>query len=135
MLAVLAGATAPARQAVPTPDPVVQLLTSLQSAMVTNSVSAVRALEAPELPTLDGAGFEVSLLQGQITSATIRERDREAVAGGVRILAEFLVTRQGAGQIPTSPLRASISAMSSASSPDDGWLITMRSMSTPSFVA
>jgi len=101
MLAVLAGATAPARQAVPTPDPVVQLLTSLQSAMVTNSVSAVRALEAPELPTLDGAGFEVSLLQGQITSATIRERDREAVAGGVRILAEFLVTRQGAGQITT----------------------------------
>jgi len=101
LVTVLLGVSAPARQATPTPDPVAPLLSSLASAIAANDVAAFRALLSPRIPELDSVAFEVSLIGGGVTGATVRERDRERTAGATRVLAEFLVNRSGAGQITT----------------------------------
>ncbi len=101
LVTVLLGVSAPARQATPTPDPVAPLLSSLAAAIAANDVAAFRALLSPRIPELDSVAFEVSLLSGGVTGATVRERDRERTAGATRVLAEFLVNRSGAGQITT----------------------------------
>lgn len=101
VLALLAGVTAPARQAVPTADPVAPVLAALQTTIAANDIGAFRALTAPQLPSVDRLAFEESLLAGGVTAATVRERDRELATEGARILVEFLVNRNGAGQIAT----------------------------------
>ena len=101
VLTALLGIPAAAQQTAPAPDPVAELLQSLQTAIASNNVGAFRALLAPDLPRLDAATFEVTLLGGGVTAATVRERDRGATAAGTRVLAEFLVNRSGAGQITT----------------------------------
>ncbi len=101
LISVLIGVTVPARQSAPAADPVTAVLASLQTAISTNDLAKFRALLSPSLPDLDGVGFEVSLLSGGVTAAVVRERDRSAVSGGLRVLAEFLVDRHGAGQIST----------------------------------
>lgn len=101
LLALMAGATTPARQATGAPDPVAPLLASLQTAIAANNIGAFRALAGPRLTEDDSLGFQGSLLSGGATAAIVRERDREVHAGGMRLLAEFLVDRGGAGQIAT----------------------------------
>lgn len=101
LLSLLLGVTAPARQAVPSTDQVAQLLASIRSAVAANDVAAFRALQTTQLRQFEGIAFEISLLSGGVTAATVRERDRESVEGGTRVLAEFLVNRNGAGQITT----------------------------------
>lgn len=102
MLSVLLGTVAPAgQQSVPAPDPLTQALTAVQTAIATNRRDAFHALCAPQLSDIDSLGFELSLFGPDVTAATVRERDREVVAGGSRVLAEFLINRNGAGQIAT----------------------------------
>ena len=98
-MSVLLGVVAPAQQPTPAPDPVTQALTAVQTAIATNNINVFHALCAPQLPELDGLGFQVSLFGATVTGATVRERDREVVPGGSRVLAEFLIDRNGAGQI------------------------------------
>ena len=101
LLVLLLGVRAPAQQPAPAPDAVTQLLAALQAAIAANNIGAFRALLSPRLPALDGVAFEVTLLNGGVTTATVRERDRGATAMGTRVLAEFLINRDGAGQITT----------------------------------
>ena len=96
----LAGAS-PAGRAAPQSDAIPDLLGRLERAIVANDVGAFRALASPRLAELDQFLFELTLFGPDVTAATIRERDREAVAGGSRVLAEMLVERQGAGRIAT----------------------------------
>lgn len=86
---------------VPTTDPVASLLASVQSALATNNVAAFRELAAPGLPVGDRSSFELLLFSKDVSSAVVRERDREAISGQTRVLAEMLVNRHGAGQIAT----------------------------------
>lgn len=100
-LVLLLGNRAPAQQQAPAPDPIDAATAMLQRAVLNNDLQAFRALTAPQLPELEGLGFEVSLLGGGITAATFRERDRELIGGGARVLIEVLAERGNAGQITT----------------------------------
>lgn len=101
MLCLLVGVTTPARQAAPAADPVSPILAALRGAIATNDAPVFRGLTSPRLSTIESASFEVSVLSGGVTGATVRERDRQPMTGGIRVLAEFLVNRNGAGQITT----------------------------------
>ena len=100
-LVLLLGNHVPAEQQAPAPDPVDAATATLQRAVLNNDLQAFRALTAPQLPELEGLGFEVSLLGGGITAATFRERDRQLIGGGARVLIEVLAERGNAGQITT----------------------------------
>jgi hypothetical protein len=101
VLLVLFGVTARAQQSTQPPDAVTQLITALQTAISGNDVSAFRALASPRLAELEGLAFELAFLSGGVTAATVKERDRGANAEITRVLAEFLINRNGAGQIAT----------------------------------
>ena len=97
---LLAGSALPARQARGA-DPIAPALETLRRALAANDVAAFRALTDPQLPDFEALSFEVAMLGGGVTSASLRERDREAVSGGTRVLIEVLADRNGAGQIST----------------------------------
>lgn len=85
----------------PAADPVAPLLASVQAALTTNNIAAFRSLHAPELALGDRTAFELLMFSADVTSAVLRERDREVVDGKARVLVEMLVDRHGAGQIAT----------------------------------
>lgn len=101
VVVVSLASAAPMGHVGPQADGIADLLTRLERAMTANDVAAFRALVSPRLPELDQFLFELTLFGDDVTAATIRERDRESVAGGSRVLAEMLVERHGAGRIAT----------------------------------
>ena len=101
IVALLLGVTTPASHAVPAQDPVTTGLIALRTAIATNDGAAFRAMLSTEIPSLDVISFEISLLSRGVTAVTARERDREPISGGTRVLEEFLIERDGVGQIAT----------------------------------
>jgi hypothetical protein len=95
---VTASLTAAPRQAV---DPVAQVLAGIQAAAQTHRVDAFRQFADASLDDLQQLGFEITVFGDDVTNVAVRERDREAVSGGSRVLVEILVDRKGSGQIST----------------------------------
>jgi len=95
---VTVGVTAAPRQSV---EPVAQVLADIQAAAQTHQIEGFRRFAAPQLDDLQQLGFEITVFGDDVTGAAVRERDREAVPGGSRVLVEILIDRGGSGQIST----------------------------------
>jgi hypothetical protein len=98
LLLVSPGSAAAPRQV---NDAVTQLLAGVQAAIVAHSVPDFRLLTTGTLDEGDRLAFELTLFDPATTNAAVRERDRELLDNGVRVLVEILVDRGGSGEIAT----------------------------------
>ncbi|TAK14759.1 MAG: hypothetical protein EPO35_09020, partial [Acidobacteria bacterium] len=87
--------------AAPQTDAVAQTLAAIQSAMIAHRVPDFRLLLSPAIDEGDRLAFELTLFGDDVTNAAVRERDRENLPGGSRVLVEILVDRAGSGEIAT----------------------------------
>jgi hypothetical protein len=92
---------APLQTAPPQADPIAQVLNGIQAALIARRVPDFRVLTTPNIPAGDRLAFELTLFDPANSNAAVRERDRESIESGVRVLAEILVDRGGSGEIAT----------------------------------
>jgi hypothetical protein len=92
---------APLQTPAPQAEPITQVLNGIQAALIARRVPDFRLLTSPDIPAGDRLAFELTLFDPANTNAAVRERDRESIANGVRVLAEILVDRGGSGEIAT----------------------------------
>jgi hypothetical protein len=97
----LTHAAAAPQSGAPQSDAVTQLLAGIQSALIAHRIADFRVLTSPALDEGDRLAFELTLFDPATTNAAVRERDRQTIDGGVRVLAEILVDRRGSGEIAT----------------------------------
>lgn len=82
-------------------DAVVRLLTDLESAIRRNDVDEFRRLTSASLAPLDRDAFVGVTFGNDVTSAAVRERDRQPAGAGAVVLIEMLVGRGRVGRIST----------------------------------
>src|SRR6476646_5827665 len=82
-------------------DGVAQLLGAVQAALIVHRVPDFRLLTSPALDEGDRLAFGLTLFDPSNTNAAVRERDRQVLPNGVRLLVEILVDRGGSGEIAT----------------------------------
>jgi hypothetical protein len=100
---LLLAAIAPGRaqDAPPRPDPVADAVRALEAAITNHQPSGLDALLDPAVSADDRTLLTLTLFGDDVTGAAVRERSREPIAGGARVLAEILVDRRGSGAITT----------------------------------
>jgi hypothetical protein len=82
-------------------DAVLRLLTDLESAARRNDTDEFRRLTSPVLAPLDRDAFVMGAFGPDVTSAAIRERDRQPAGAGALVLVEMLIGRGRVGRIST----------------------------------
>jgi len=83
-------------------DPIVRLLSDLESALLSGRPEDLTPLAAPTLRADDRARFTRAVEGGNVTTATLRERARRPLENGLsEVLAELFVSHDRRGRIAT----------------------------------
>jgi hypothetical protein len=103
VVALNAAALAQTPQLRPTQaDPIVRLLSDLESALLSGRPEDLTPLAAPTLRADDRARFTRAVEGGNVTTATLRERARRPLENGLsEVLAEVFVSHDRRGRIAT----------------------------------
>src|SRR5688572_6162286 len=83
-------------------DPIVRLLSDLESALLSGRPEDLTRLAAPTLRAEDRTRFARAVEGGKVTTATLRERARRPIENGYwEVLAEVFVSHDRRGRIAT----------------------------------